>query len=281
MNIFKQFLKSLHSPKDIALFRFQGIGKTILYVFLLMFIATLPSIISFGTTLSQAVNSVQEAFEYDIPYFEMNNGVLSSNMNEPIIEEDDEGVFIFDTTGEVTYDDVVQHDTAVAILEHEIVMVESGQASSIFFDDLATMGMGNFTKDNIEGIVNSVGGMMPLIIAVIAVIMYLYNTALKFIGVTVLAVIGLIIKETLHANVKYRHLWIMSAYTVTLPTILFSYIKLLITVPFSFLFYWLIAITMLTLVVKKVPKPKRKQATPPVEDGSEEEHNAYDEKTKE
>ncbi|UOE95712.1 DUF1189 domain-containing protein [Alkalihalobacillus sp. LMS39] len=271
MNIFKQFLKSLHSPIDIALFRFQGIGKTILYVFLLMLIATLPSIISFGTTLTQAVKSVQEAFEYDIPYFEMNNGVLISDMEEPIIEEDDEGVFIFDTTGVITYDDVVQYETGVAILETEIVFVQDGYAESFYFNDLAAMGMSNFTSENIEGIVNSVGGMMPLIIVVIAVIMYLYNTALKFIGVTVLAVIGLIIKETLHSNVKYRHLWIMSAYTVTLPTILFAYIKLLITVPYPFVFYWLIAIAILTLVVKKVPKPKRKPATP-VEAGPEEEN---------
>ena len=39
MNIFKQLIVSLYSPKDIAKFHQQGIGKTILFVFFLTLIS--------------------------------------------------------------------------------------------------------------------------------------------------------------------------------------------------------------------------------------------------
>ncbi|MGQ0517969.1 DUF1189 family protein, partial [Bacillus sp. D-CC] len=42
MSIFTQLVKSVYSPKDMALFRFQKIGKTILYIMLLCLITTIP-----------------------------------------------------------------------------------------------------------------------------------------------------------------------------------------------------------------------------------------------
>ncbi|PEA85158.1 hypothetical protein COL60_14600 [Bacillus pseudomycoides] len=47
MSVFTQLVKSLYSPKDMALFRFQKIGKTILYIMLLSLIATIPKTFTF------------------------------------------------------------------------------------------------------------------------------------------------------------------------------------------------------------------------------------------
>ncbi|WML30690.1 DUF1189 family protein [Neobacillus sp. OS1-32] len=59
MNIFKQLVKSIYSPKDIALFRLQGIGKTILYVFLLTFISILPSIVFLSSALTSGLSTAK------------------------------------------------------------------------------------------------------------------------------------------------------------------------------------------------------------------------------
>ncbi|WP_174881655.1 DUF1189 family protein, partial [Metabacillus niabensis] len=40
MNIFKQLFTSIYSPRTISTFRFQGIGKTILFVFILTLVST-------------------------------------------------------------------------------------------------------------------------------------------------------------------------------------------------------------------------------------------------
>ncbi len=44
VSIFTLFYKSLYNPKEIAKFRFLGIGKTILYVFSLILLSSLPGI---------------------------------------------------------------------------------------------------------------------------------------------------------------------------------------------------------------------------------------------
>ncbi|XYJ24178.1 DUF1189 family protein [Bacillus velezensis] len=48
LNIFTALLKSTYSPADIAKTRFQGIGKAILYVFLLSVLLRCQALITFA-----------------------------------------------------------------------------------------------------------------------------------------------------------------------------------------------------------------------------------------
>lgn len=79
MPFFKQFFKSLYSPKYIAAFRFQGIGKTIQHLFILALIMCFPTI--FYTTLHFAGNNASEKFviEKKLPILGMFNDFFSEN----------------------------------------------------------------------------------------------------------------------------------------------------------------------------------------------------------
>lgn len=61
MNIFKQLFKSLYSPKDIAFYRFQGIGKTILYVFFLTLLSVIPTVYYFSAAVINGLDAAQTA----------------------------------------------------------------------------------------------------------------------------------------------------------------------------------------------------------------------------
>lgn len=63
MSIFKQLAKSVYSPKDMALFRFQKIGKTILYIMLLCLITTIPRTFLYGSVIQDGVNMVNKVIE--------------------------------------------------------------------------------------------------------------------------------------------------------------------------------------------------------------------------
>ncbi|WP_216830020.1 DUF1189 domain-containing protein [Alkalihalobacterium elongatum] len=257
MNIFKQLIRSLYSPKDIATFRFQGIGKTIFYIFLLMAIISIPSAISFSTTAYQGVNYLATSLEDEIPNFAFQNGVLTSDLTEPFIDGDEDGVFILDSTGQLTVADVSDYQNGLALLEREAVIITDGITETFRYRDLGNL---NLTKEEISSLVNSIAEVLPVILTVFLLILYLFYTALKFIGVTVLALIGLMLKNKAQLNLKYRHLWILAAYTVTLPTAFFAFTEALgIIIPFSFLFYWAIAIFMLYRVLQYVPKPKPRE----------------------
>ncbi|WP_209125386.1 DUF1189 domain-containing protein [Alkalihalobacillus sp. BA299] len=267
MNIFNQLIKSLYSPKDIATFRFQGIGKTIFYVFLLMAIISIPNAISLSTTAYQGVNYLATSLQEEIPDFAFQNGVLTSDLSSPYIDGDDNAVFILDSTGQLSVDDIYEYDNGLALLEREAVIMTDGMAETVRYRDLGNL---NLTKEEISGLVNGVADVLPVILSIILLLLYLFFTALKFIGVTVLALIGLMLKNKAGQNLKYRHLWILSAYTVTLATALFALTEAFgIYIPFSFLFYWVIAIFMLYRVLHYVPKPTPRndvETTPPVTD---------------
>ena len=67
MNIFKQFYKSMYSPKDIAVFRFQGIGKTILYVFFLTLLSLIPAIYYLSSSPISGVDTIQSSLKNELP----------------------------------------------------------------------------------------------------------------------------------------------------------------------------------------------------------------------
>lgn len=90
-------------------------------------------------------------------------------------------------------------------------------------------------------------------------IFYLFTTSLKFIGVSFLAVIGLGIITWMKKPLQYKHTWTLSAYAVTCPTIVLAMFESFsLYIPFSWLLYWIIAILYLFLILRYIPKPKKR-----------------------
>ncbi|KGX85346.1 DUF1189 family protein [Pontibacillus marinus] len=90
-------------------------------------------------------------------------------------------------------------------------------------------------------------------------LLYLFTTALKFIGVSFLATVGLFIKEIMKKPLQYKHTWTLSAYAVTTPTLLFAILEAFSwQPPFAWLLYWVLAIGYLYLIIRYIPKPKKR-----------------------
>lgn len=255
MNVFKQLLKSFVSPKDMAAFRFQGIGKTILYVFLLMFIASIPSAISMTILINSWLDDASAILKDEVPAFEIDNGELTSELQEPVIKENPEFTFVFDSTGELTSSDVEQYNDAFALLKEEVVLITQNDLQAIPYSDLTGF---TISKDKLIQYTEKIDVLLYIIIPIIFVIMYIFQTGLKFIGISFLALIGLILNNVMKRNENYKKLWVMSAYAVTIPTIFFAITDAIgIVIPFSFLLYWITASTILYLILKEVPQPKQ------------------------
>ncbi|MET1030504.1 DUF1189 family protein [Domibacillus tundrae] len=76
MPLYKQFIKSLHSPKYIAAFRLQGIGKTIQYLFALSFRMSLPAFIAAAFYLMDGNESAKTTVEEMLPLLTLNQNAL-------------------------------------------------------------------------------------------------------------------------------------------------------------------------------------------------------------
>ncbi|MFB3165917.1 DUF1189 domain-containing protein [Neobacillus sp. 179-C4.2 HS] len=251
MNIFKQFYKSIYSPKDIASFRFQGIGKTILYVFFLTFLSILPAIFYLNTMLNAGIESTKSVINDDIPSFTIENGTLSADTDVPItVDKGDFSIFV-DPTGVITNEDVEDKGNAIALLKSEITVAAGGRIDSYSYSMMEGL---TLTKEDFIDIVDTVDGMKGIIIPVISIFMFLVSSAVSFIEVSILAWIGLLLKNLAGRSISYRHLWRMAAYSVTLPTVFFTIMSALNTpVPNSFYINWFVEILILFLAIKEIP----------------------------
>ncbi|PLR76971.1 DUF1189 domain-containing protein [Bacillus sp. V3-13] len=256
MNIFKQFFKSLYSPKDIALFRFQGIGKTILYIFFLTLLSIIPSSYYLGTALIDGVNIARESIQEDVPDFTIKNGQLSSEENRPVTISKDGFTIIVDPTGSVSEKDLRAEDNAVALLQNEFVLAAGGETQ---VHQYSMLGL-DLTKNDVAELITNLDSMMGILIPVLIFVIYLFSSAMKFIEISILALFGLMLKNLAGRNLQYRHLWRMAAYSVTLPTIFFAIMGALKTpVPGGFLINWFASLLILYLAIKEIPKPAAKE----------------------
>lgn len=125
MNIFKQMFKSLYSPKDISLYRFHGIGKTILYVFLLTLLSVIPTVYYISAAVINGLDAAQTAVKEQFPKFTIENGKLEAQQVAPIIINHDDFAIIFDSTGKVNEDDLSNEDNAIAFCTMKYFLLQA------------------------------------------------------------------------------------------------------------------------------------------------------------
>ncbi|QED48651.1 DUF1189 domain-containing protein [Cytobacillus dafuensis] len=256
MNIFKQFIKSFYSPKDIAMFRFQGIGKTILYVFFLVLLSIIPSVYYFGSALINGVNAVEESVKNELPPFQIKNGVLQAEQDAPIIINKEDFTIIFDSTGTVDSEKLANSDNTLAILKNDAYFIAGGQVQSLpysMFPDLS------LTNESLLELLDTADSSLPIFIPLLAVVIFIFASGMKFIEISILALFGQFMNKMMLKNLHYRQSWRLAAYSVTLPTMFFTIMNSLQTVvPNAAIINWFVAIMILFLAIKEIPQPKKK-----------------------
>ncbi|ANB59735.1 DUF1189 domain-containing protein [Anoxybacteroides amylolyticum] len=255
MNILAQLWKSLYSPKDIARFRFQKIGKAIGYVFLLAFLSSLPLSYYMSVNLVDGIRYMKTLLENEIPSFNIENGKLASSATQPITINEHGLTIVFDSTGTVTKEEVERATNAIGLLKHEAIIVTNGQMQTYSYSMFSNM---TLTDEDVRTLLETLQSLLPVLIPILFVFIYLFTSTSKFIGVSVLAFIGLILRSTLDKNISYRHTWIMSAYAVTLSTTFFTIMETLQTVvPYAVPIHWFVSISVLFLAIKEIPSVKQ------------------------
>lgn len=254
MNIFKQFYKSLYSPKDIALFRFQGIGKSILYVFLLSFLSIVPTSFYLSTAIIEGVNAAQQSLAEEFPDFTIKDGALDSESSAPVESTINGFTLYFDSTGSLELNDLTTNN-GLALLSNEFVFIAGGELTSYPY----TMIEGaDLTKEDAVNLLNNADSALFILIPILILVIFLFSSAVRFIEVSVLALLGVLFKNVSGRKLQYRHLWRMAVYSITLPTLFFAIMAFLQTsVPGGFWLYWLVSLSVLYLAIKEVPASKK------------------------
>ena len=259
MNIFAQLVKSLYSPKDIAKYRFQGIGKTIFYVFFLTFIMILP--LATYTTMA-ALTNVSEfstTLKTDIPPFEIKDGTLYSDAETPQRIDKDDFTIQFDSTGTLNASDLNNSsDVTVGLLKNKAVLVVNGQAQELEYSLIPGL---NLNNESASEYIENAKASLYLVIALVILVMYVMTAALQFLEVTLLAYFGGLFAAILGRRINFGQQWRLAAYSFTLSVVFFTFMEF-IQVPVVGDFYvkWFISLMMLYMAIKELPVPKKPKA---------------------
>lgn len=254
MSIFKQFAKSFYSPQTIATYRFQGIGKTILYIFFLTLVSSIPSAFFFSSGFYNTLSATSQIAETDLPDFKISDGKLLSSETEPIEINHDGFTLFFDSTGTLSSKEIEIKKDAIALLKNEVVLIANYEAQSYDYSMLQDF---ELSDDDLTSFIQTIQSLLPIIIPLALLVMYIFASGLKFIEITILAFIGLLIKNMSGRTIRYRHSWILATYSVTISTVFFTVMNALrINVPSAFLLNWFVSITVLTLTIKEIPRRK-------------------------
>lgn len=251
MNIFKQLIKSFYSPKDIATYRDVKIGRAILYVFLLIVVATLPIILSAILNFNKGLENVNSTLTTEIPDFTLQGGVLNSTSNQPIIIENKDGfTVIFDSTGEIGVSDVEELDTdTIAFLQKDAVSNIDGMVETFSYALLEA----DLTKADVMELLESIESFKTTLYVILFLFLYIINVVGAFFKVTLIGLLGLLFKNTFNVSLTYGQGWKISAFAITLPTIAFALIDSFIPIiPFTDGLSWGISILMLFLAIKAI-----------------------------
>ncbi|MFG6494165.1 DUF1189 family protein [Fictibacillus sp. UD] len=115
--------------------------------------------------------------------------------------------------------------------------------------------------DQMQNFASSLDGIFPIIVAVIYAVMYVLFSGILFSGVSILAGIAIPAAKILGRRLAYRHLWVISCYSITLPSVLITILFTLnIHVPHSFIWFWLLSFIICILAITKTPSKKNKKS---------------------
>ncbi|KIL46005.1 DUF1189 domain-containing protein [Jeotgalibacillus campisalis] len=254
MNIFKQFWKSLYSPKDIARFRFQGIGKTILFLFFLAIISLIPVIIQVTQLGNTLFTQGEQLLQNELPAFEVVNNSLKAANDEPVTVRTADLTIVIDDTGSIEADDLRGNTNTLALLQQEAVFTFGPQIQQYPYSTFTGI---KLSTDGLTQLLSSLEGAKGILYFFIFFVMYVISTGFLFIKVLVFSMIGLLFAKILERKLSYRHSFRIAAYSVALPTLFFTVFSLIgSTIPAANLVNWLVTSIMIYLSVKEIPIKK-------------------------
>ena len=176
-------------------------------------------------------NYIKEILEVvntqDFPDFSFGDGSFYIDSKEPIIVEDsDVGeknfIFIIDTSGQATVNDVINYNTGYLLTETTLIMATSGQTNYI---DLDTIGWYHISKDELVTSLELTSGLGVVLYAIGSILLAFFTTLFRCL---VLLLLANILKRLLQLNnLKGSMLFNMVLYSSTVGIIMYQLASIL------------------------------------------------------
>lgn len=244
-----KFAYSLYNFTAYKEFLVQGLGKSILYIFLVTLIfSTVANINTIGKFNSELSN-IQETFIHNAPNFELKNGLLSVDSDEPIYYKYNGEQLIVDTSGKSNKSIIDSYSNAIYINSDEITIRQNYRTlQTLKFSDFSQLNLVNKTLQDSLAILKIT---FPIVILILEPIFaFLLNLISAFL---IIAPLSLNISSLMGVKLKYSKACILSFYAMTLPLLLESLLNISgINVSEFYIIFYVVALIYCGLAIKEI-----------------------------
>lgn len=211
----------------------EGFVRAIKYLAILILIISIISALGTVYRTSISVRNISKYIEDNSPELTYSDGTLKVENDEAIIDENNNefGKVIIDTnTNEEDkineyINNVNSDENAIIILKDRLIIKEVGMQQTTSYNYKSLFGELNITEFNKSDLVSYLtsSNMLKLyfnlfvVLFIYAFIIYFINTLLN---VAVISIFGYLTTIILKLKIKYRAVFNMAVYSITLPTIL-------------------------------------------------------------
>ena len=219
MNIFSRFKTSIMSYKGYLELIKESLPKAFLHLVILALISTAVIGTSFIVLYNSEIEIIKENLNLEENKFEYKNGEISFDKEKASFEEG-EALMLMDTTISIdNYEElrktIVHKDMAIAVVKDGIILRNMGAEQTIKFSDLIPI---EVTLDNqsILDIIEEFDFIKYLTVVWVAITMFLS----KLLFALIISVLGLVLNTLNKMKFKYKDIFKMSVYSLTLITLL-------------------------------------------------------------
>ncbi|WP_058485513.1 DUF1189 domain-containing protein [Defluviitalea phaphyphila] len=252
INFLQRVEKSLSDFSFYKVIVQESVGKAIGYLILLSFILGIISIIK----PLYEINEEMKEYEENIPDVIIKNGELNINTKMPIILNSDDSVIIIDTREGINKDIINDYNTGLLITRKQILFKNGFSIQEVYsFNEIK---YAEFDKEKFKNFL--------FIFKLILMPIYGLGTVLsviigKLIGSLFVSLIGLIINEIYKANLRYKAIYKIGVYSMTLSSIIKVAInQLSFEIPFFYLLllfiYYGVIIFYMIKAITEIKKEK-------------------------
>lgn len=230
-------------------FLVQGLGKSISYIFLVTLIfSTITNINKITLFISEA-STVQEKFAQSAPQFELKNGLLTVDSDEPIYYKHDGERLIVDTSGKTSKSTLESYSDVIYINSYELILRQDYKTiRNIKFADFTGF---NVTNKNIQDLLYAFKIIFPVILLIL-------NPLLSFLlnlisGFLILGPLTLNISSIMGVKLNYSKACTLSFYAMTLPLLLEALLDVSgLGSPEFIIIFYLVALIYCGLAIKEL-----------------------------
>lgn len=249
MGFFQKFKNALYNAEAYVTFLKQGLGKGILYLFILTLIFGGIVSVKIAYEFNKAMVQIEDVAGEKIPDFRIQNGKLSVDAAMPIVYKNSDVIIVVDTENTIDPSQLDEYEQGVLIGEAEMYAKKStGQIQMIKFNEMQNA---EITGTDISEFLTGFKGIGIVIIMIGGILCYFIGKLLSVF--IIMGVGGLIVGQLIKCRTDYETSCKLGAYALTLPMLIKLILSLIgIQIPYFFIIYYGIALIYVGRALKAI-----------------------------